>query len=133
MFAELTKQFKFEAAHCLPNHDGKCRGVHGHSYVVVVTLDGIVKPADGSPDEGMVIDFACVKEAWQKIEPMLDHQDLNLTIGPVIGPTTAENIAGWILNQMEAEILPGLEPGRDTYIKSVTVFETATSSATVGA
>ncbi|NES98612.1 MAG: 6-carboxytetrahydropterin synthase QueD, partial [Desertifilum sp. SIO1I2] len=29
----IYKEFRFEAAHHLPHHDGKCRRLHGHSWV----------------------------------------------------------------------------------------------------
>lgn len=125
MRATLTKEFKFEAAHTLPNHDGKCARPHGHSYRVVLSIEGEVKPADGSPEEGMVMDFSNVKEAWKAIESTLDHQDLNVTIGPDVGPTTAENIAAWIFGAL-------LHWLGDALI-AVTVFETTSSSVTVRA
>lgn len=122
MRATLTKEFRFEAAHVLPNHDGKCARPHGHSYRVVVELEGEVQAAGSGPEEGMVTDFSKVKEAWKQIEPLLDHQNLNETIGPDVGPTTAENIAGWILRAL----------GHWLYgVTAVTVYETASSSVTV--
>ena len=35
----VRRRFGFEAAHRLPNHPGKCRELHGHSYVLVVTVN----------------------------------------------------------------------------------------------
>lgn len=125
MIATLTKEFKFEAAHVLANHDGKCARLHGHSYRVVVHIKGEVKPTDGSPEEGMVMDFSKVKEAWKQIEPLLDHRNLNETIGSDVGPTTAENIAGWILRSLGHWL--------GDVLTAVTVYETASSSVTVGA
>jgi 6-pyruvoyltetrahydropterin/6-carboxytetrahydropterin synthase len=116
--ASINKEFRFEAAHRLHNHGGKCAHLHGHSYRVIVTVTGLIKPADGAPDEGMVMDFSDVKEQWGLIEGFLDHRDLNKTIGPDIGPTTAENIAVWILARMRCA-------------SAITVYETATSSVTV--
>lgn len=124
MQATLTKEFKFEAAHQLHNHNGKCRKLHGHSYRVVVEVQGEVRDADGGPDEGMVIDFGHIKDVWRDFEPLLDHRDLNETLGEQVGPTTAENIAGWLLEEFKARI---------PVVSAVTVFETASSSATVRA
>ena len=118
MQAVITKEFSFAAAHQLLNHDGLCRNRHGHNYRVIVEVSGEIKGTDGKPDEGMVQDFGVVKARWKEIEPLLDHRDLNESIGTVIGPTTAENIAVWILSQFDAA-------------SAVTVFETATSSAMV--
>jgi 6-pyruvoyltetrahydropterin/6-carboxytetrahydropterin synthase len=109
MKATISKEFKFEAAHVLPNHDGKCSRLHGHNYRAVIYVDGEIKPADGSRDEGMVMDFADVKLGWEGIRGSLDHQFLNETLP--IPVTTAENIAAWIL-----ERLP--------FASAVTVYET---------
>jgi 6-pyruvoyltetrahydropterin/6-carboxytetrahydropterin synthase len=37
----VTKRFHFEMAHALRCHDGLCANIHGHSYVLDVTLIGI--------------------------------------------------------------------------------------------
>ena len=34
----ITKRFTFEACHHLPNYNGKCANVHGHSYKLEVTV-----------------------------------------------------------------------------------------------
>ena len=36
----LTKEFSFEAAHALDGYDGPCREIHGHSYLLFVTVAG---------------------------------------------------------------------------------------------
>lgn len=118
MRATLTKEFRFEASHRLKNHDGKCAKPHGHSYRAIIEVEGDIKATDGTPQEGMVMDFATIKDDWKQVEPKLDHCDLNTTIGPEVGPTTAENIANWILDNF-------------FYASAVTLYETATSSATV--
>src|SRR5215469_14325428 len=93
----LSKTFRFEAAHHLPNHDGKCREQHGHSYRLVVYIEGKVNRHVGEPTEGMVMDFATISKVWKEhLEPMLDHKDLNQQF---LFVTTAENIAAWILVQ----------------------------------
>jgi 6-pyruvoyltetrahydropterin/6-carboxytetrahydropterin synthase len=49
MRARLTKDFTFEAAQTLPNapEGHKCRGVHGHSFKVEVSVEGDVDPKIG--------------------------------------------------------------------------------------
>ena len=47
----IIKEFDFDAAHYLPAYNGKCEHLHGHTYKLVVKVEG-------TPDhEGMVIDF----------------------------------------------------------------------------
>ena len=39
-YATLAKEFTFDAAHSLPNSDGPCRRLHGHTYRAVVFARG---------------------------------------------------------------------------------------------
>jgi len=59
MRAELAHTFRFEAAHFLPRvpPEHPCSRVHGHSYVVIVTVHG-----DVDPDTGWVMDFGHLAE-----------------------------------------------------------------------
>jgi len=57
----VTKRFTFEMAHALHCHDGLCANIHGHSYVLDVSLSGIPNAVPGDPKDGMVIDFADLK------------------------------------------------------------------------
>jgi|SRR5690606_10120908 len=121
MFATICKEFTFDAAHQLPNHAGKCRHLHGHTYKVRVYLRGKVKPINGASDEGMVEDFAVVKEVFKrKIESICDHKFLNETVPVAV--TTAEVLAGWMLLTLREE-LPS--------VVKVRVYETPTSYAEV--
>ncbi len=58
----VTKRFHFEMAHALRCHDGLCANIHGHSYVLDVTLLGGPRNQPGHPKDGMVIDFAELKQ-----------------------------------------------------------------------
>lgn len=58
----VTKRFHFEMAHALRCHDGLCANIHGHSYVLDVTLEGTPLQQDGNPKDGMVIDFSELKK-----------------------------------------------------------------------
>jgi 6-pyruvoyltetrahydropterin/6-carboxytetrahydropterin synthase len=74
--ATITKRFVFDAAHQLPNHDGKCAHLHGHTYTLEVDAQGPVTEY-GSPQEGMVIDFALLSNYWKQcLEPLVDHRFL---------------------------------------------------------
>ncbi len=62
----ITKQFQFEMAHALWNYDGKCKNIHGHTYILYVTVIG--EPIDDpkNPKNGMVMDFGVLKEIVNK-------------------------------------------------------------------
>lgn len=70
----LTKEFRFEGAHALTGYDGKCRHIHGHSYLLSVTISGTPDNNASNPKAGMVVDFGSLKEIVHKtvIEPY-DH------------------------------------------------------------
>ena len=70
----ITKEFRFEGAHALPGYDGRCRNLHGHSYLMYVTIKG--EPLNGtqSPKEGMVMDFKLLKSIVnEQIIDKFDH------------------------------------------------------------
>lgn len=97
----VCKSFEFDAAHQLPNHNGKCRNLHGHREKIEFGLEGPVRPLDGSPSEGMVRDFGDVVQVWEtSLKPRLDHQFLN----EWLEVPTAERMAIWAFGIVRAEI-----------------------------
>ena len=69
----ITKEFRFEMAHILWNYDGLCKNIHGHSYILYVTVIGEPKLENGS-NSGMVMDFADLKQIVNKeIINLFDH------------------------------------------------------------
>ncbi|MCW6039037.1 6-carboxytetrahydropterin synthase QueD [Spirulina subsalsa FACHB-351] len=115
----IYKEFRFEAAHRLPHHDGKCRRLHGHSWVGRVYVKGDRLIPQG-PKQGMIQDFGDLK-AYLKplVEEFLDHHYLNETTG--LESPTSEAIAQWVYERLEAAGLPGLH--------AVEIHETCTSAA----
>jgi 6-pyruvoyltetrahydropterin/6-carboxytetrahydropterin synthase len=70
----LTKEFKFEMAHALLGYKGPCKNIHGHSYYLYVTVLGETQKDKNSPQTGMVMDFADVKNIVNiEITNRLDH------------------------------------------------------------
>lgn len=70
----VTKRFTFEMAHALRCHDGLCAHIHGHSYVLDITLEGEPARAHGDPKDGMVIDFADLKKIVKsRVIDVYDH------------------------------------------------------------
>lgn len=103
--------------HRVPNHKSKCRNIHGHTYFLDVTLEGMVIDMEGSSDQGMVIDFSDIKSIVSKfIDDNLDHgymghEDLDavyLTLFKNDGlkyvavpfVPTAENIVAYLYNNL---------------------------------
>jgi 6-pyruvoyltetrahydropterin/6-carboxytetrahydropterin synthase len=70
----LTKQFCFEAAHALVGYHGKCRHIHGHSYILFVTVQGAPETNPAKPTCGMVMDFTELKKiVHEQLIDRLDH------------------------------------------------------------
>ncbi|HMN06070.1 MAG TPA: 6-carboxytetrahydropterin synthase [Flavobacteriales bacterium] len=74
----VTKRFHFEMAHALRCHDGLCEHIHGHSYVLDVTLEGEPRKEDEHPKNGMVIDFSELKALVN--EAVVTHYDHALVL-----------------------------------------------------
>ena len=88
---QLFKEFTFEAAHRLPNvpPEHKCSRLHGHSFVVRISVLGEV-----GEESGWVMDFGDIKAAFRPILELLDHYYLNDI--PGLENPTSENLARWI-------------------------------------
>ena len=103
MMFELSKQFRFEAAHTLPGRlldaDGS-RRVHGHSYRAEVFVRGPRNAATG-----MVVDLGLLGEKLEQIRHALDHRFLDEV--PELGPPTMENLCAFIWRNL-ATTIPGL-------------------------
>ena len=110
---ELSKDFRFEAAHSLPNvpPGHKCGRLHGHSFRVEITVKG---PVD--PHIGWLIDFAELKAKFKPLDDLLDHRYLNEI--PGLENSTSENLARWIWRKLKPEL---------PILYQVTVHETCTS------
>ncbi len=110
---EIFREFTFEAAHRLPHvpPDHKCARLHGHSYRVVVHVDG---PVDNAT--GWVQDFAELSCAMAPLLARLDHYYLNEIDG--LDNPTSEVLAQWIWDHLRPA-LPDLS--------QIVVRETCTS------
>ena len=71
---EITRRLEFDAGNRIPHHDGPCKHVHGHRYVIEVTLMGNVLSHQGHGDDGMVLDFGDIKKITnEEIVQKWDH------------------------------------------------------------
>lgn len=101
----VRRRFEFEAAHRLPNHPGKCRELHGHSYKLFVKVDRAVDETSG-----MAIDFSDLKTIVREhVLSRLDH----VCVNDLIENPTAERMAIWIW----AELKPALAGLREVELQ----------------
>lgn len=129
----VVKEFQFDAAHFLPNHPGKCKGFHGHTYKLQIGVSGEV-----NSETGMVVDFADLKEMVdESIIEHLDHKLLN-SVGSFIGDPeplksfpnrmpTAEMMVSWIATTLYNLFLQIWEGKIQLHL--VRLYETPTSYA----
>ncbi|ASB49072.1 6-pyruvoyl trahydropterin synthase family protein [Alkalitalea saponilacus] len=80
----LTKEFRFEMAHALWNYDGLCRNIHGHSYILQVTVIGEPISDQDNTKLGMVMDFGDLKAIVNReIVKDLDH---SIVVSNMVSP-----------------------------------------------
>ena len=98
-YIELVKDFRFEAAHYLPNvpEGHKCRRMHGHSFRGEIAVRGRVDPTTG-----WLVDFADLKRMVDPIVSRLDHYVLNEVEG--LENPTSERVAVWIWEQLIGQL-----------------------------
>jgi 6-pyruvoyltetrahydropterin/6-carboxytetrahydropterin synthase len=115
MRARITKSFSFDAAHWLPRvpDDHKCRRLHGHTYRIVLGLEGEL-----DPQLGWVQDYNDVGAALRPLREDLDHRCLNEI--PGLENPTAEILAAWIYDRLQPTL---------PLLADVTVCETPTTEA----
>ncbi|HHI79798.1 MAG TPA: 6-carboxytetrahydropterin synthase QueD [Planctomycetes bacterium] len=107
----VTKEFVFDAAHQLPDYDGKCERLHGHTWKLQVTVKSEVNPRSG-----IAFDFVKLKKiVMERVIDVLDHSFVN----DFLEHPSAENICLFVW-----------EKCRDLPLYEVKVWETPTSFAT---
>lgn len=134
----ITKRMEWDMGHRLPDHKSLCRNLHGHRYVVEVTIEANVVETPGDPERGMVVDFGrlkevisgalgywdhgmmiCIEDPWLPTLKKLDTKIIEVEFIP-----TAENIAQdlwrYIRHAFESQLTDC----------EVTVWETPTCKAT---
>lgn len=131
MKMQISKTFRFEASHILPKHPGKCSRLHGHSWVLRVSVEGKI-----NPDTGFVKDYAEISAVVKPLIERLDHRHLGAWPSEIFGlyaPSdtvaglplafypSSENLLIWIGNEL-ASVLDWSE---------ISLNETCTSEATL--
>lgn len=107
----VTKSFEFSSSHFLTKYHGKCENLHGHNYVLEVSVLGEMREDD------LVYDFVELKNiVKKKIIEQLDHTHLN----DRFENPSAEVVAVWIWEQLE----------KDLHLFEIKVWETSSCSVT---
>jgi 6-pyruvoyltetrahydropterin/6-carboxytetrahydropterin synthase len=96
---ELSKEFRFDAAHTLDRavDTEPSRRIHGHSYRAEVVVRG--RP---DPESGMVIDLGLLDQSLEEARDGLDHRFLDEIND--LGPATMENLSAWIWRRLAPKI-----------------------------
>lgn len=140
MMITVSKEFAFEAAHMLSEHEGDCKNLHGHSYKLIVEATGDIQ-------NGMVIDFKDLKNIVKEtIIDKIDHSfiyfncskdEVEHKIAEVLKGSekkifevnyrpTAENMAMHFYNILNDEL-----KDKGIRVVSITLYETQKSFAKV--
>ena len=132
----LRTEVEFDAAHFLTDYHGKCENLHGHRWRVVVYL-AVEHLQEQGTMKDMVIDFGDFKREVRALAEQLDHtfiveegslmpktlaclEEEGFALSMVPFRTTAENLARWFSERLEARGLP---------ISQVDVYETPSNCA----
>lgn len=93
---ELTKSFRFEAAHSLSGttFGEASEEIHGHSFRTEVTVRGTP-----DPETGMVLDLGVLEQRMADVQKTLDHKFLNRI--EALGPPTLENLSRFIFERVQ--------------------------------
>jgi 6-pyruvoyltetrahydropterin/6-carboxytetrahydropterin synthase len=112
---KIAKEFHWEMGHRLPEHFGKCKNIHGHSYKMIVELEGDIN------ENGMIMDYYDLKKIVNPVIEELDHafmvykkdeeivKFLNSMRSKkvIVGfQSTVENICKYILTEIQKQSLP---------------------------
>jgi 6-pyruvoyltetrahydropterin/6-carboxytetrahydropterin synthase len=110
---EVTIKKTFSAAHILKEIGGRCEELHGHNFMVEVSVS-----APELNKEGLLIDFRVLKKWTHDILEALDHKYLNeVDYFKDINPSS-EHVARLIYDRIAEKAIP------ERYVVSrVTVWE----------
>jgi len=69
----ITRRIEIDAGHRIPQHNSKCRHLHGHRYKIEASLSAAALQSKGS-QSGMVQDFGVLKDVMKHvIHDVFDH------------------------------------------------------------
>lgn len=136
----LTKEFRFEASHALWHYDGLCKNIHGHSYILQVTVIGTPIQDTNHTKLGMVMDFGDLKKIVKEeivdsydhsvvlnrkapYQPLIEVEEMFKRIHVLEYQPTCENMVVDFASKINSRLPQGVE------LFSIRLYETATSYA----
>ena len=116
---EVTIKQSFSAAHMLNEIGGACEKLHGHNFVVEISICSIVLSG-----EGILIDFRILKQWADEILKEFDHKYLNdISYFKDTNPSS-ENIARYIYDRISEKVKK-----RNLDVSRVTIWESEDARA----
>ena len=115
---ELTKSFRFEAAHALSGTTlgSASEEIHGHSFRAEISIRGTPDPVTG-----MVLDLGLLDASVAYVHKVLDHKLLNRV--EALGPPTLENLSRFIFERLQhAGQITRVSVHRDSCNESCTYY-----------
>ena len=117
---EVTVKKTFSAAHRISDIGGKCEALHGHNFLVEVSV-----AAESLNEEGLLIDFRILKRWTEEVLDQLDHKFLNeLDYFKKRNPSS-EQIARYLYDRIDERARQ-----EKVHLSRVTVWESENSCAT---
>jgi len=98
-------------AHALLGYDGLCENIHGHSYVLWVSIIGEPINDEANPKNGMVMDFSVLSKIVKtQIIEVFDHS-------LVLNNNTPKGVSDIFVNNSNKLILVNYQPTCENLIK----------------
>ncbi len=117
---EVSIKTHFAAAHWLKNYRGKCENLHGHNWLVEVTVS-----CEEVDEIGIAIDFSELKQITRDVLSMFDHKCLNEVPPFDKLNASSENISRFLYYEISKNLTE-----HNAQIKKVSVWESERAWAT---
>jgi len=95
----ISVRDSFSAAHRLEHVQGKCETLHGHNFIVEVSVVG-----DKLNNDGIIVDFQILKKYLREVLDSLDHSYINDKSFFKERAGSSEYIAMYIFHELKSQI-----------------------------
>ena len=134
---ETTKIFRFEMAHAIHGYPGRCKDIHGHSYVLHVTVTSGNSHNAYIPEPGFIMDYKELKKIVN--DAVIDKLDHHLLLSEAYLQSTprpsSQNLFIWTVEPSAENLLIFIQqhiqeklPARVQLVK-LRLYETSDSYA----